>query len=200
MRWVKPEGNGYRLVGMVALLKAYPLKDKERLKISNIENGKDLRRNIEKEVIRITISAEQNKANSSKLDITKTPRLVRKTVRGTKSLYQVQMEREVSLSQQTMAAKLGFKQRHTARKRQKTWVKEKFIDCVYRVMMITKAEAYEVVNEVKKMRKAVFRKGNCFFQVLANEITIRDNSFGRKLIPIKLKTKGYCNEIWEENF
>lgn len=200
MGWIKPVGNGYRLIGISTLVKKYPLEGNERLKMSCIQNGKDLRRNIEKEVIRLTIIGEQKEVDNSKLDNTKILRTVRKTVRGVKSLYPVQMEREISLSQKTMAAKLGFKQRHTARKRQKTWVGEKFIDCNHRMMMITKQEAYEIVNEVKRLRKAVFRKGNCFYQVLANEISIRDDKFGKKLIPITIKIKGYCDEQFDEHF
>lgn len=182
--WVKRKGKQLWLRSFSKIATNYSLKEKEKYKISYIENGKDLRKDIEKETQRILRSRQEQKIKHTSPTTPIREILVRKNVRGVQSMYNVEPEKEMMLSQQKMACQLGFKSRHTARTRQKQWVKDKFIDVVNRKTLISKECAYEVVDEVKRLRKGVYRLGNLFIQVLANEITIRDNKFGRKLVPV----------------
>lgn len=179
----------------------YLLAEKEKYKISYIKNGENLRKDIEKEAQRILRSRQEQKIKRTSPTTPILEVLVRKNVRGVQSMYNVEPEKEMVLSQQKMAYQLGFKSRHTARKRQKQWVKDKFIDVVNRKTLISKENAYEVINGVTKLKKGVYRLGKLFIQVLANEIIIRDYTFGRKnLKMVKSSENGYCDDLFYEHF
>lgn len=182
--WVISKEKQLWLCSFGKIASNYSLKEKERYKISFIENGKDLRKNIEKEAQRILRTRQEQKIKHVSPTTSSRSVIVQKNVRGVKSMYNVELENERMISQQKMAYQLGFKSRHTGRTRQKQWAKDKFIDVVNRKTLINEVYAYEIVNEVKRLRRGVYRLGKLFIQVLANEIIIRDNKFGRKIVPI----------------
>lgn len=171
---VRTTGKDIQLIGQNAILRRYPLDKDENLKLIYLQNDQTLKESIEAASIHAVIKRENNaiKVNLRYKEKGES-RKVFKTVNGEAKLCEVNVNEETSISQRETARLIGVRSRTTAYRRQRKWSKEKLFQINERVVNAAPEDLRQGVY-------GVFKKGSFVLRQLANEVIIRDHTFGRK--------------------
>jgi hypothetical protein len=155
-----------------------------KLRFVYLENNKNLRDSIERVALEANISAQSYEIEQDIRHNALQPKLqyeeIIKTVDGVKKLYYTLSSRETSLSCKSIAGLMGYKSSATGYKRQRKWKQQGFIESYRRTKVLGRISE-ETERNMRGLGKVLVRaQTGWFYQILANQIVVREQRFGMK--------------------
>ncbi len=156
----------------------------EKLKYVYLDNDKNLRDSIEKVAMGANISAQLDEIQRDSRHKALQPKLqyeeVIKTVDGVKKLYYTLTQQETSLSCKSIAALMGYRSSATGYRKRRKMEQQGFIDSFKRTKVLGRITE-ETECQMRKLGMVLVRaKTGWFYQILANQIVVRQTRYGMK--------------------